>query len=269
MRCQFVFKSIVWCVVAVLVFPASLYAGISVENGLTHEFEVNPGNSYGGEIEIANYGDHDQYVKIYQKDFLFNENGESFYLEPGSVKRSNAHWIDIDASYIKIPAQRTIIVKYEIKVPDDTLTGSYWSLIMVEGVNNIDTGMLSKGVNVNTVIRYGIQIITSIGNTGSRKLKFLSTELIKEDTVRYLKVDIQNLGERYLRPVLKLELFDNEGKSIGVFQSGRRKIYPGTSVRMKIILTDVAPGKYQALLIADSDEDEVFGVNITLEIKDG
>ncbi len=268
MKKQTIRKSIVWCIAAIF-FPLSITAGISVENGLTHEFTVSPGNGYTGEIDITNYGDKDQYVKIYQKDYLFNYKGESFYEEPGSIARSNAGWIDINATYIKVPAHENINVRYEIKVPDDSLTGSYWSVIMVESVNEIDTSNLSKGVNIRTVIRYAVQIITDIENTGVRKLEFMATDLIKEDTVRYLQVDIQNPGERYFRPVLKLELFDDGGNSAGVFEAGPRKIYPGTSVRMKIILNDVAPGHYQGLLVADTGEDEVFGVNISVEIKDG
>ena len=140
---------------------------------------------------------------------------------------------------------------------------------MVEGINDIDTSKLSRGVNIQTVIRYAIQIITNVNNSGKRKLEFLAADLVKEDSVRYLQVDLINSGERYLRPVLKLELFDDSGTSVGVFNSEPRKTYPGTSVRIKVYIKNVPQGTYQALLVADPGEDEVFGVNLTLEIKDG
>ncbi len=256
----------------VLLFPvAQTMAGISVENGLTQVFKVNPGQTYTGEIEISNFGDKDQYARIYQRDYLFNYKGEAFYKKPGSIDRSNAKWIDINGNYVKVPAHKKLTVQYEIKVPDDSLlTGSYWSVILVEGVNEIDTNSFSKGVNIQTVMRYAIQVITNIGNTGMRKLEFMAADLVKEDSVRYLQVDLKNSGERYLRPVLKLELFDKSGKSAGVFTAQPRKTYPGTSVRIKVYLDAALPeGIYQALLVADTGEDDVFGVNLSLEIKDG
>ncbi len=268
MKTCFVRKVWLLCLIA-LIFPFSqAFAEISIENGLSHEFKVSPAGNYSGNIIIANYGNKDQYAKIYQKDYLFNYKGQSFYDTPGSLKRSNAKWIDLNATYVKVPAHGKIDVQYEIKVPHDSLVGSYWSVIMVEGVNGgIDTSKLSKGVNIQTVFRYAIQVITNVDNTGKRELKFLHAKLIRKDSVRYLQVDIQNPGETYLQPVLKLKLFNDSGQPAGIFKSLPRKIYPGTSTRISLPLKNILPGHYQALLVADPGGNKVFGINLSLEFK--
>ncbi|HSM47567.1 MAG TPA: hypothetical protein VK872_07100, partial [Draconibacterium sp.] len=114
--------------------------------------------------------------------------------------------------------------------------------------------------------RYAIQIITNIGNTGTKDLQFIGLELTKEANQNVLNVSIENSGESILKPELNLEVFDESGNSIGVFKADRRKTFPGTSVKMSLVLEGIKPGIYSATLVADCDEDHVFGTNFSLEI---
>ena len=120
---------------------------------------------------------------------------------------------------------------------------------------------------ISQVIRYGAQMITQIGDTGARKLKFLKTRLLKEDKGRILQVDIENIGERLLRPALWAELYDEKGKSIGKFEGGKLGVYPATSVRFRIDLSQVPKGKYKALVVADCGGDDLFGATYTLKFE--
>lgn len=251
----------------IIVFALPAEANISVLNGLTHEYVTSVGSTIEGTIDIKNYSETSQYVKIYQTDYRFNFQGEVFYDEPGKLDRSNAGWIELSADYISVNAGEILSYKYKITVPDDSLMGSYWSVIMVEGVQEPDTTLENKLVSIQSVVRYGIQVITQIEDTGTMNLEFLDIQLLQEEVQYILQVDLENTGERFLRPFLKLELFDETGESRGVFESEKRKTYPGTSVRLTIPLSDLEMGKYQSLLVAETGEDEVFGVNLELEIK--
>lgn len=145
------------------------------------------------------------------------------------------------------------------------LTGTYWSIIMVEGMAPPDTTKTQKGVSINTVLRYAIQVISHIGSTGSQDLQFPKLNMVKENG-NLLQVDIENTGERAVRPEVSLELFNENGISQGIIQTDPKRIYPGTSIRSTLKLDGVKPGKYSGILVAKCDEEHIFGTNIDIEL---
>ena len=248
-------------------------AGIAVVGGLTHEKVSKASETYRGIIFIKNPGEEPQEVKIYQTDYLFFSDGRNIYGEPGKDPRSNAGWITLNPSRTIIQPGDKSEVSYTVKLPNDkALVGTYWSMIMIEGIGKdspeSELGEPQKGevkVGIRTIIRYGIQMITHINNTGTRKLKILTTKLVKEEEKRTLQVDIENIGERFLRPLLWAELYDEKGNYIGRFEGGQLRTYPGTSVRFKVDLSAVPEGKYKTLVVADCGSDDLFGATYNLE----
>ena len=254
--------------VIVFTFFTCAKAGIVVLNGLTHEYQVQPGESYRGTIQIQNAENKEKSVKVYQTDYWFSYTGESRHDSVGTVSRSNANWITYNPELMTLAANQTTAIEFEIIVPaNDTLKGTYWSVIMVEGVVPPDTTNHQTGVTINTSIRYAIQIITNIGETGKSDLQFLGLQMAEESNGNILNVLIENTGERLLRPELSLELFDESGNSAGVIKVDRKKTYPGTSVRIVLPLEGIEPGKYTGVLVADCDEDHIFGTNVSLEVE--
>lgn len=244
-----------------------LFGSIVVLNGLTHEKTALPGESFRGTIEIQNTAESSKSVKVYLRDYLFNYNGESRHDEPGTVARSNSGWITYNPELLTLAGGEKASIEFEVKVPEqDSLKGTYWSVIMVEGIVPPDTTR-KTGVTINTAIRYAVQVVTHIGNTGTSDLQFLGLEMNKEDNNSILNVLIENTGERQLKPKLALELFDENGNSAGIFNAESRKTFPGTSVRMMLNLEGIKPGKYTGVLVADCSDDNVFGTNISLELE--
>jgi hypothetical protein len=47
----------------------------------------------------------------------------------------------------------------------------------------------------------------------------------------------------------------------------RARVYPGTSVRRAIDLTDVPAGAYKALLVADAGDESVYGATYALLLE--
>ena len=92
-------------------------------------------------------------------------------------------------------------------------------------------------------------------------------ELTKQDQDNVINVVIENTGERQLRPEVGLELFDENGNSSGVVKAEKRKTFPGTSIMVALNLKGIKPGKYTGVLVADCDEDHVFGTNISFELQ--
>jgi hypothetical protein len=255
----------------IFIFMASSvsYGGLSITGGLTQEKKAGIGETYNGSILIKNTFAEAQEVKIYQTDYTFFFDGSNHYDPPGQMERSNADWLAFAPRRLVIPPGDTLTVNYTVKVPNDpNLVGTYWSMLMVEGVPKNSAESSQKKLNqpgIVQVIRYGVQIVTNIGDTGERNLKFLDTKVIREDKARFAQVDVENAGQRWLKPALWLELYGENGSYAGKFEAGVKRIYPNTSVRYKLDLTDLPDGSYKALLVADAGGDNVFGADYNLK----
>lgn len=256
-----------------LMIPHVAEAGVVIVGSLTREREAAVGESYQGVIFVRNPLDEPAEVKIYQTDYLFFSDGTSTYGEPGKIERSNAKWISFSPHRLVIPPQDKSAVEYTVKVPDDeTLVGTYWSMLMVEEISKSspEASTPEKGrveLGIRQVMRYGIQMLTHIGDTGTRKIKFLDKKLISQDGKTILQMDIENIGERWLTPTVWVELYNDQGIEVGRFESGKRRIYTSCSVRYKVDLTDVPKGKYKALVVADNGDEYVFGAKYDLGIE--
>lgn len=267
------FRALALAVVLLLV-PAAAHAAIQLTGGLTKEFEVEPGRSYEGSIEIKNPEDGPREVKAFQTDYFFYADGRALYEEAGSQARSNAPWIIVSPSQVVIPAGETVSIHFSIQVPDDaTMKGTYWSTIIVEPVPESSpestlNAATEPGLGIRQTLRYAVQIVTHIGTTGSRSLKFNQVALKSEEGKRILNIDAENTGERWLRGSLWMELYDSSGVSLGKFDGGRQRMYPGTSARFTVDLTDVKGATYKALVVVDCGGDDVFGANLSLALTE-
>jgi hypothetical protein len=269
-------KSFIRILTAISVLALSISSpvngAVGIINGLTHIKIAASGTTYEGIILIKNYGTSKEEVKVFQRDYTFNFEGRKFYDPPGTNKRSNGKWITVlYPNRLVIPPGEEAQVKYIVKIPNnENLSGTYWSVLMVEVVPRIPLKIktardFKSNLNVNQILRYGIQIVTNISETGTREIRFLNAELMEANSV--LQIDIENTGERWLRPFLYVELYDDRGSHAGRFEGGRLRIYPGTSVRYKVNLDTVPDGAYKAMVIVDNKDEYVYGAELSLDLN--
>lgn len=261
--------SMVWLIMSALASPA---AEVTVVGGLTREVTLNPHRQMEGRLILRNTGNQPREVRVYQTDYLFWADGRNQYGEAGSTPRSNAPWIVHTPVQVTVPPRATESVLYTVQAPpDEDLRGTYWSMMMVEPIapETLEPPKPEEGqvvIGIRSVMRYGIQMVTHIGDTGRRELRFVERELVVEEDKRVLRLDVENTGERWLRPLLWVELYDEQGVSLGRFEGGRLRIYPDCSVRYRVDLTGVPAGKYTALVVADNGDEHVFGARYVLEM---
>jgi hypothetical protein len=143
---------------------------------------------------------------------------------------------------------------------------------MVEGIPE-DSPESSTGggekvsMGVRQVFRYAVQVVTHIGDTGKRNLKFISTKLVKKGVKRLFELAAENTGERWLRSAIWVELYDETGNYFGKFEGERLRLYPGTSVRYTIDLSSVPNNTYQAMVVIDCGGSDIFGAKFKLVLK--
>lgn len=252
---------------------ASPGSAIDVVSDLTQEAVLQPGGRKEGKIILRNTADASVEVKVFQTDYMFRCDGSNSYDKPGSCLRSNASWITFSPQQFSIPPRETLVVYYTVQVPKDAkLSGTYWSMLMVEPKPALDPeappsedGKVKVGIQ--TILRYGIQMVVHIGTTGRREVKVLDKRLAAVDGKRALQLDIENTGDKWVRPTVWAEIYDEAGSHSGRFKCNRTRIFPGCSTRNSIDLSGLKAGKYQALVVIDNGDESVWGAQYALEIK--
>jgi hypothetical protein len=258
------------------ILASCLNAQVSIIGDLSQDKDAYPGDVYSGTVVIRNDTNEPQEAKVYQTDYSFQFNGTNNYGEPGLLPRSNAKWVTFSPSYVTLPPQGTMTVSYTVTIPKETetykLVGTYWSMLMVEGIQkgSAESSIRPKDakaqMGIMQTIRYGIQIATTISKTGEKKIQIAGHKVVKkEDGKRILQIDIENTGDVGIRPDVYVELFNEQGTSLGKFPGVKYRIYPATSVRQSIDISTVKQGVYKALIVVDAGGDDVFGVQYTLK----
>ncbi len=258
------FNNFFLTVLLLLLLPFSSKASIEVVGSLRHVHKGIAGEVYQGEIKVQNTGATDQEIKVYQTDLLYNYKDYTYYDNPGLQKRSNANWIKFSPKTAVVKANSSIYIQYTVTIPNsDTLKGTYWSVIMVEGVTPPVPSQ--NGITINTVIRYAVQIITEMKNKGVGKLVYLKPTLVKEGDELYLAVDLENPGDHYIAPDLSIKFFNQEGDQVNELTAPRKGIFPGCSTRFRFNLKGIKSGQtYQTVIVAQGEGQDVFGLNYTL-----
>ncbi len=256
--------------------PATSTAQISVRSQLSNDVVARPGESYEGSILIRNDTDEVQQAKIYQTDYLFQSDGTNYFGDPGLDDRSNANWVEISSSTMIVPPHEAVALSYRVHVPQtiasETLEGTFWSIIMVEGVpstspENLQNQTPDDALGVIQVTRYGVQIATHIEGTGAAELIITESAFTRTpDGEALLQISVANNGDKMVKPEVWIELYDSDGQALGRMDGLNNRIYPGTSVKQQIKLGELEPGNYRALVIMDAGDDEVFGAEFTLNI---
>lgn len=247
---------------------AILPASVLVLGELTHEHILLPGESIAGVIEVMNQAGVAQQVRIYQTDYNYSADGTSQYGTAGEMVRSNANWIEISPKQFVVPPNERAIVNYNVRVPEERVNGSYWSMVMIEPVQEMPTDQSEEMLQIRTVIRYGVQLITHIGNSGIKSVRFQNTEVVRDSSSRHLQIELENDGERLVRPNIWIEVYNSEGQFVGKFEAKQGKLVPGASIRRQIDISQLNGGEYKTLIIADCGGDDIFGLNLTLNVQD-
>ncbi|MCX5767486.1 MAG: hypothetical protein NTZ43_09730 [Gemmatimonadetes bacterium] len=249
--------------------PRAAQAQIAVLSSTVEERVAFPGDRYTGTIVIGNSTTRPQVARIFQTDYSFLANGTSAFDEPGTMQRSNANWITPQTTRVVVPAGTQIVVPYSVLVPSrDSLTGSYWSTIMVEGAPNESAESAkpgAPGVAVGAIIRYAIQVTTHVRDQGARTVQFENERVsTTSSNASMFDVDVANAGERAYRPILWIEVYDADGALRAKAKQSRGLLYPGSSLRQHFDLGTLPTGRYKAVLFADTGSDAVFAKQFSI-----
>ncbi|WP_343660048.1 DUF3324 domain-containing protein [Chryseobacterium sp.] len=247
-----------------------LHAGIVILNGLTHSYKIENGKVYKGKVAIENTSSNPQSVKLFLQDYTYHADGTIYYSALRTNKRSNGQWLKLNTNLVTLKGKEKTEVFYEITVPNQvTDPGSYWSVIMVEPVEEIKPSDNKPGVSITSVIRYAIQVITDFDTEKAKPdLKFESVKVEKQEGKKMVKIAIANNGNLYCKPTAAIEIYNRKtGEKVGTYSSLTMGLLPDTSKTFYIDINAVPPDTYRAAIIATDEEENAFALNVELDVK--
>lgn len=261
-----------------LLLPTAAAAQVAVFGSTVRERAASPGEEYTGVIRIGNIGDQPREVRVYQKDYRFDADGRNWYPDPGSHRRSNAPWTSLIPRRLHLPPGETGRISFTVQVPDSLAEqGTFWSLVMIEPLSSRpgvggEAPEEAGDMGVQTRVRYGVQIATHVPGAGGPEVEFRGLRLSEEpETGPVLVLDLHNRSATAIRPRLSFELYDGEGRRAASGEEQRGLLYPGTSLRQRFELGELDSGVYQAVILADPGEGDLFGAQYEVRIapRDG
>ena len=251
-----------------------LQAAIHISSGLYQESTLKVGQTTQNRLSIQNLGDEAQTVLLYQRDELFDE-GLSTFLPVGSNERSNASWIALETERLLVPAQTTLAVPYQLRVPiDDQLQGSYWSVVMVQA-ETADwleiTSDAQSGVAIQQTFRTAVRVVTHLDSEPQPEpVLSLDQSAIRLNDDGQVRLDLYlaNLGVLGLHLKVFAEVIGATGQSLGRFSPryDRVRLLPTSEATRTIDLPDLAGGRYEIILVAENHDGQLFGARYVLTI---
>lgn len=259
-------KQLLAFAIAIFMFQIS-NASLVIVNGLSHEHNVTPGSKTQGSIIIKNTAETSKRARIYKTDVSHDCNGQTAFLLESERDRCNSSWTLLSDNEIVIPSQQTYTLTYELSPSSEIEnSGSYWGVIMVEEIKDLDTLTPQRGVTVTSLIRYAVQIVTHFENDNVKDLEITS---VKMDTTReqnVLSVSVVNKGNFMLKPIMFVELYDETGVQIYREEIPYQKVYPGLCKLFEIPIKGVPMGTYNGVLVADCGDESLFGIEMELTV---
>lgn len=123
-----------------------------------------------------------------------------------------------------------------------------------------------RRVGIRTVVRHAVQVVTDLGNPAPAELKVLRRNFEADASGKAFSLDVENCGQWLTRPDVSMEVFDGSGASAAKVATAKVRLYPACSFRYRFDLTALKPGKYNALVMLDSGDESVSGVQYAFEI---
>ena len=251
-----------------MILAQQVQASIVILNGLSHVHEVPQGETrVQGVIRVKNQGSKDSRILVYGQD-ITGECGKAItYAPPASHPRSLGPALKTNVDERNITPEEEYELRYTIELTKlHSEPGTYWEVLMVEVAEPIREEA-REGVQVNSKIRYAIQVIVHVGAVESPQLSYENVEFTKVDKQHnLLKVSLKNKSLFGTRASMILEVYDVVGKKVKATEPSNRMLYPGYCSTFEIPLDDLPKGKYDCVIIADTQKD-LFGSNVSLQIE--
>ena len=222
------------------------------------EFHLNiaSGESTTGSFWVRNGGSETIALKIYMGDFWIEPDGREAFLEPGTVERSCAKWIEVAPEELELKPDESKSIRFNLTIPPGK-TGTFWAMIFIEQTNKPTIKTEQKGqqqFNILSFQRVGVRIYqeTPDSKKGEGRITQVTVEKNQKDDSTRVDLKVENKGDVLLRCKGSVEIKDEKGETVDTITMDEFNCYPN-SARIVPAFSKVKllPGQYTALTVID------------------
>ena len=230
--------------------------------------QIDPGQTYQGEIFVFGSDRETTNVTIYKNDWFLTTAGAYQFLPVGTVKRSASPWVSLNASQLSLPPKAGQKVQYTLRVPGNA-AGSYWTALMFGTVPATSQGkdrlQIAMAGRVACIMR--IDVNGSARSVGSIERFNLNWDQQRHGLAAVMRV--KNGGASFVHFQGRLEIRDAQGRIVNVIPFGEGTVLPESAqeFRLQDESSGLKPGFYVALAIADLGDKTMKAVQTTFQVK--
>lgn len=244
-------------------------SNVLVLNGLTHEYSGQPGETVSGEVILINSSSENQRVTFDLNDAIFSCTANRFFTKDSTHIQSSRNWFVGDLMDRTLYPKEKFVYRFKIVIPhDETLVGSFWSMLMINIDKPIKEETLKDRIGLDTKVRYAIGLLTNVNSYDQVNLDFLDVDIVKNsgELSEILNIKVGS-DSNFIEGVrLSLEVYDKNGNLVFEGDTKRNMIFPGYCRDFGIDISTLETGDYTCVLVANTRE-EFFGTNFTLQFN--
>ncbi|PIB34031.1 hypothetical protein BFP72_00590 [Reichenbachiella sp. 5M10] len=241
---------------------------VTVLNGLSHMYSGQSGEEIRGHVVLLNTSDQTERVRFELNEAIFSCDSSRVFTNREAHSQSSSAWFASDVMDKELAPNEQYIYDYSIHIPEDeSLQGSYWTVLMVSVENSVSAEQLMSGVSIDSKVRYAIGLMTHVNAFDQVQLDFDDVELALDtlDYAQALDIRLKNDGQFIEGVSLILEVYDMDGEKVTDIYSDRNMVFPGVCKRYLMDISSLPDGEYYCLLLANA-RDEYAGTSISLTL---
>lgn len=215
-------------------------------DGAYFQLTLDPGDRRSLRVEAANFGDSEVDARTYVADVYSIVNGGFGADLFGSPPRGPSLWLEYPAQQAKLGPQDAIVLDFDVTVPAGTPPGEYVTSLVIE---NVEPHRGTGSVAIDQVNRNAIAVAIEVPGAERAELQIGAVHHQVTAGFSVVTFEIDNPGNRHLRPAGEFRLFDAAGRELAAAPRSMDSVYAGTSTLLEAPMAELLPaGDYCAEL---------------------
>ena len=181
------------------------------------------------------------------------------------VNRSAADWIQVEPREFSLNPDEEREIQFTVSVPQ-RVKGTHWAAIYVRSEPaNVEGG----GTQIVAIKRFAVKVYETIPGTETRKA-FVTDFSAVTTSIPKFNLSVKNEGNVQLEFTGELRLRDESGEVVDTKKINTFPLLPGYKRNLTIKgeeVTNLPPGKYNAVVILDYGAENRIGKSISFKVE--
>ncbi|MFC1810002.1 hypothetical protein ACFLZH_00725 [Patescibacteria group bacterium] len=236
------------------------------------QLEAAPGETVEGMVRAQNSKDEDQVVVLMKGDFLVDEKEDLqfMYEYDETNKWSLQNWLDLNENNIPVGPNESVEIKYQIEVPQDAASQSYYGVVFVQSQDpEIFEGLGGVGVQANVAQLVLLEV------TGDLKsdVEVKDMKLVEENAGHRFETTVFNNGNTHDASTGTIIVTDSKLNILEEldFNKAKHNALPETQKNYIVMwekFAEYEAGIYYAYLNVNDENNEYLSAELKFEITD-